>query len=285
MSTSISLESFFNTCRESSVKLVALETAETFHNGLATSILKDTIPGLIAGFKQLIGIDNADKSQVKNISSDQRSFLRLLEQQRFTELRYIKGFTPEGFVGKYIPLLQLLNEQINYCATLEDRALNEYVTMLAVFSSGGAAIKSLDAKELKNKELQKQRDELEKKYSEQFISSNSTRTTLDKLVDNNSDWETVFDLANTAYENVSKINRKQIEAQCTKAATYLEIIAKKIEQKQLEGATPEACRAIAEGAEQMGFEMEYISKVYYRTLVAFNSIDKTVAEIRRVVKA
>jgi hypothetical protein len=236
--------------------------------------LSEVIPDVISGFKELV-----------TSTSDQRAFLKLLEQHSYAELRYIKGYVPEGFNGKFDQLFDVLAQAVKHCATVNERVLSPYVTFLASFANGGDAIKSLDSKEHINAEFKKIRANLDADYACLFIQSNANRAQYGSLVDRNADWSSVLTKANSVENAMRSVNRSTITDQCRKAETYLDLIERKLSNGQLHNATPEVCKALAEGAEQAANEVAYVSVVYYRVLAAFNSVDQTINEVRRVVKA
>ena len=245
--------------------------------------LAETIPDIISGFKELV-TSSGEIKEIK-LTSDQRAFLKLLDQHSYAELRYIKGYVPEGFNGKFDQLFDVLTQAVAYCSTIDERVLSPYVTFLASFANGGDAIKSLDSKEHMNAEFKKIRANLDSDYASMFIRSNSARAPYGTLVDRNADWKDVLVKANSVENAMRSLNRTTISDQCRKAETYLDLIERKLSNGQLHNATPEVCKALAEGAEQAANAVAYVSVVYYRVLAAFNSVDQTINEVRRVVKA
>lgn len=245
--------------------------------------LADVMPSLISGFKGMVGIGKLD--ELKGLTSDQKTFVRLMGEHSYGELRYIRGYAPEGFIGTFLQALDVLERSVAHCATIDQRVLAPYTSFLANFTNGGQYIRSMNTDELRNQKLKADREELDKEYGSLFTNSKDARVQLGSLIERNGDWADVFRRATNVHDAMQAVDRKNIAAQCRRAEVYLELIEKKIKDGKLKEATPEVCKALADGAEQVAHEVAYVSAVYYRVLEVFNSIDNTVSEVRRVIKA
>jgi hypothetical protein len=244
--------------------------------------LTDALPGLITGFRELVKF-KATKP-LENLSSDQRKFVRLLEDHMYGELRYIQTHVPEGFNGKYLDLLNVLEHSTANCINVEQETLAPYVTFLAGFAVGGNVVRSMDNQAAKWKAVNDDRDEINADYAKLF-SGRDTRKPYSQVVERNLDWTKIFQLSTKVHGEMKGINYAVITDSCRKAETYLELIERNIKAGKLQDATPEVCLALSEGAYQIARMIEFISITHYRVMTAFTAIDRTVEHVRSVIKA
>jgi len=116
------------------------------------------------------------------------------------------------------------------------------------------------------------------------VQSGSTKvdTTYGAVVERNADWKAIFEGLNLVATQINGVNKRTINKKVEEAAQYLEILERKVGRGELAHISPQMVTEIAEGAFQMGKEVEYYVAIWYKVQALTEAINATVLQLNHV---
>lgn len=263
------------------------ETLSAIHSGITTSV--DAFKNMFISTAQKAGTalsfvgKEIPKEDMVKLNKYQEQFIKLLETTPYSEVREVRAYKPEGLKVTFLEFLDALDPEIDYVKKLETDVLHPYASFLAQIVSDNKVITSTNTNDIYYNKMQERRDKAYTVLSNCYQANSVAGTAIVKsVVDRNSDWNTLFIRANSSIERISSINRESMKKSLKQSQDYLDIIIEKIESGKLDNISPETTKQLANGAWQIGKEVEFFSTTYFRLLTLRGSIENTVNKITEV---
>ena len=246
-----------------------------------TDKLAQWLPDIMRGLRGHEPLDRLPA--MMPFTGPQKAFLALISQHSYLELREIKAFVPEGLDKPFLDYVILLHAAVQHCSRFYTDTLVPYTTFLAHLVSSPDALRSLNDQGVKNAQLAAQREGFYSHRRSLFGTQPVGRQRVAQVVERNADWSQVLNGTNSVVTQMSQIKRSAIDEQLRQANDYLDILHSKLQKGELP-ANPEVCKALADGAYQVGAELEFFSVTYYWVLALQGSLNNTMEEVQRVIK-
>jgi len=255
---------------------------DTFRNIIPslTSKIKDTA-SLITDvvFEDKLG---KDVKECKHIHSKLLPKFKHVSYANYDKLLIA---TPEGFKGKFLDYVELLNKLLPDVYSSANNILAEYNFILSSFISNKdekTAIK--DHRLFFNKVSEKQKEYI-KSMNEFFPEGNDkTRSYLGNVVDRFADLDDIVNALVKLDRQHNKQNIKDIINSTNNCITLLDIIINNVETKGIDKVSGNAAMNIAEGAYAVAKYVEFISVFRFRTEQAITSIKNTFEIVDAAIK-
>lgn len=242
--------------------------------------LLETLPEIIRG---VAGSNVGQIKKIEPFTADQKTFLKHLEKNNFASLRMLKATVPEGLRSTYSVYIEALMPAVEHMRTMQAKILLPYNIFLARLATNKKAALSTDTNAHLYSALAKERTEIYEAISKCFSGDDEPRSNYGGVIENNASWKNVFADMKKMTDTLNSIKVADINHLMRQSSDYLNIIHDEIEKKKIEDITPEAAKALSEGAYQIGCELEFFSIIYYRVLGLHNAIDMTVKEINEII--
>jgi hypothetical protein len=132
-------------------------------------------------------------------------------------------------------------------------------------------------------ELRAKRDDFTRMLSG-LITPGSTKadTTYGAVVQRNADWKAVFENLNLVAHQINSVNKRMVNKKVEEASHYLGIIEQKIGRGELKDITPQMVTELAEGAYEIGKDVEYFVAIWYKVQAITEALNTTVTTLNKV---
>jgi hypothetical protein len=218
------------------------------------------------------------------LSREQGELLTKLEKHNYAEVREIKAFVPENFVGKFLPYVTELEQCVDHVLQFHSEVLDPYLSFLAGITSEKSARLSSHDHVQNNKKYEEVRSALEKKLTDNFKSSkNDTASRVGQVCERNADWKPIIEGMVSLSSKLERVNLKNLQMKVNIAGDYLESIYHLVKLDQMKNSTPEVLNHLADGAYQIAAELEFISVTYYRCLTLTQAIKDTIDSLNKAI--
>lgn len=267
---------------ESQIESLALE-AEFLSN--VKSMFTSILPSITSKLKDSSILDYYFLTPiVKDSVNTFKELQPKLSHVQFTTYSKTIVPVPEGFNGKTLDYLKLLN-------TLATHIHSDVINMLGIFNTGLAAfISNKDAKTsfIDNThtyvQIDKQREALVKELGSYFDKRNKSRVYLEDIIDRFSDMGAMVDELKTLDKTLSGQKIETISKELNKAVSMLDIVIDRLKDGSIVEVSGPASMNISKGAYSIGKYVEFISLFRYDTTVAFNTINRVLQQLNNVIK-
>lgn len=262
-------------------EVVALEA------GLLSNVadlLRNIFPTISKEFTGLVGKFSTPEKVVK-LTSSQKAFLKELEQHTYLNIAPLAAYVPEGMDVTYLSFLDVLKDATEHCEHLLDVTMVDYCKFLGNLINNADA--KLDSSSLVPiyKNLQVNREELNKRFLECFKHGSSrTEVSIGNVVSRNSDWPKIFELTEDVNREIEMVDREKLSKKILECVQLINVIQNKIKRNEFEGISPEAVNTLADGAFQIASELEFYSVIHYRVIAITTAINRTIEHFQEVFK-
>ena len=259
---------------------------EAFSLSSLGSGLKDFLPSIVSAFAS--NKVAAELPDMQSISADQAAFVKLIAPFPYTELMELRAFRPEGVTATYLNYLGALLPVTAYLTDIQHRVVQPYLVFLASVVSNKASSYSSNTNGLEYKKFEAYREAAYTAFGKLYAANSyAATTTVQHVVDRNTDWPAVFELAKKCTDNMKSVDLSALQSQMKQASDYLVILNDQLQTEAASSTTRPQCEAAAErlsnGAYQVAKELEFFSSTYYRVLALNGAVNNTVEHIRKSI--
>ncbi len=255
---------------------------EFFNADGAFDRLTNFLPVASRALSHLIGFVSTDAPAANPLTSAQSEFMKSVANRNYVTLSQMPARVPEGMKGAYLAYLHVLAEASEYASQIVER-LSHYTLFLGeLINEQGVQLNTRFNRKYYN-ELKAKRDEFTGMLGTLIIpGSTKVDTTYGAVVQRNADWKTVFDLLNVVSGQINSVNKRTINKKVEEAANYLGVIETKVGRGELQDISPQMVAELAEGAYEIGKDVEYFVAVWYKVQVVTEAVNATILTLNKV---
>jgi hypothetical protein len=244
--------------------------------------LTNLLPIAVSAFKHMLGLMSTDAPAANPLTGDQAKFVKTVASRNYLNLSQMPARVPEGMKGTYLAYLHVLTEASTHASQVVDR-LSAYTLFLGTLINEHGAELSTRFDRAQYTALRAARDDHTSMLAT-LVQPGSVKvdTTYGAVVERNADWKAIFEALNLVAAQINGVNKRTINKKVEEAAQYLEIIERKVGRGELAHISPQMVTEIAEGAFQMGKEVEYFVAIWYKVQALTESINATVLQLNKV---
>lgn len=214
------------------------------------------------------------ESQIDLSSKEIGLTMQKVRRADFMSYGTILVTVPEGFDGKMVDYLKVLQEQGSVLLSSSDRFLRDYILELAAFLSDADVRLTQKTHTNLFRQIEKEREGHQKQLKAFFKpGNNKSRTMLNRIVSRMGDLDELFKQAEQLSRYQSNNNYKSVAAQIARASELLSLIRERVEKEDITNFSASAAKNIAEGAYQVGLFVEHLSVHGYAVETALASVD------------
>lgn len=262
-------------------EVVALEAYVSSDVG---ALFGRVFPAIHDGFSAFVNMfDQPEKAAA--LTPGQRDMVKSLAGQKYLDVADLTAFCPEGLDTTLVAYTKALEQAVDHCSKTYHKLSPEYITILSRLINQHDY--RLDTKETEKIFVgtQKVREDLMEGVGKCFKKgSTKSKTTLEDLVQRNSDWHEVFTRMDAINTVINKIDRRQLGKSIKEITALLDMVKSKMERGDLKDISPAVIRGISEGAYQLAAEIEMYAAVHYRVLELNGTINATVDHYLKATK-
>jgi hypothetical protein len=241
--------------------------------------LTDFIPHAKAMLVKLYGYAEQVVEPIAPLTAKQAEFLTTVASRNYVNLTQMPTRVPEGLQVPYLHYLHVLAEASNNASQVVER-LSQYTIFLGSLINEHQAQLGTQFGRAYYTGLKNERDHLNEMLGTCFKpGSTKVDGTYATVVQRNADWKEVFHTLNLVSAQINNVNRRTINKKIEEAGHFLEILEKKIARGELDSITPQMTAELAEGAYEMGREVEQFVNVWYKAQALTQSVNKTIAAL------
>lgn len=238
------------------------------------------LPDMIRQFAQSKEVGKIE--DVKNLSNEEQAFLKHLETASFAEVRLFRADLPEGFVGNLLAYSQDLASYAETLSNLSSQVLLPYTVFLAQLMSSPDPSKILDDHQAVYSVMASKRQAGYDALGAYFKGTQSS-TRIGDVMSRNSDFKPLFENIKKAVDAVNAVNRAELSQLITQAEDYLQVLYNQMHEGKMQSISPEASRALADGAYQVAAQVEYYSLIHFKVLALSQSVKATVLRVNEIL--
>lgn len=244
--------------------------------------LTNLLPVAVSAFKHMLGLMSTDAPAANPLTGDQAKFVKTVASRNYLNLSQMPARVPEGMKSTYLQYLHVLTEASTHASQVVDR-LSAYTLFLGTLINEHGAELSTRFDRASYNALRAARDDHTSMLAT-LVQNGSVKvdSTYGAVVERNADWKAIFEGLNLVASQINGVNKRTINKKVEEAAQYLEIIERKVGRGELEHISPQMVAEIADGAFQMGKEVEYFVAVWYKVQALTEAINATVLQLNRV---
>jgi hypothetical protein len=244
--------------------------------------LTNLLPIAVSAFKHMLGLMSTDAPAANPLTGDQAKFVKTVASRNYLNLSQMPARVPEGMKGTYLAYLHVLTEASTHASQVVDR-LSAYTLFLGtLINEHGAELSTRFDRAQYSALLAARNDHTSMLATLVQPGSVKVDTTYGAVVERNADWKPIFEGLNLVANQINSVNKRTINKKVEEAAQYLEIIERKVGRGELAHISPQMVTEIAEGAFQMGKEVEYFVAVWYKVQALTEAINATVLQLNKV---
>lgn len=255
---------------------------EAFSTSDLSGLLKRAFPQMVDDLKSFIGIANPLAAAIQ-LTPEARAFIgNVVNKHSYMDTAPMAAWVPEGMTATYSDYLPVLQASVDHAAGVVDETLIPYCTLLSKLISNKDDQLSTQAYDYSG--LEKVRDGLQAANDKCFKRGSSTaQASLGDVVKRNSEWEHILSTSNKLLDKMNKVDRKALNKKVDESAHLLDTIIKKLKNEEFTTISPQVVENLANGAYQVGKELEFFSITYYRVLSFVEAVNKTIANTTQVL--
>jgi hypothetical protein len=244
--------------------------------------LTSFLPIAARSFNHVIGLLSTDVPAANPLTSEQASFAKNVANRNYMNLSQMPARVPEGMKGTYLEYLHVLAEASQYASQIVERLSHYTVFLGALINEHDAQLSTRFDRRYYN-ELRAKRDDFTRMLSG-LITPGSTKadTTYGAVVQRNADWKAVFENLNLVAHQINSVNKRMVNKKVEEASHYLGIIEQKIGRGELKDITPQMVTELAEGAYEIGKDVEYFVAIWYKVQAITEALNTTVTTLNKV---
>lgn len=241
-----------------------------------------TLTVAVSAFKNMVGLMSTDAPAANPLTSAQAKFVKQVASRNYLNLSQMPARVPEGMKGTYLAYLHVLAEASTYASTVVDK-LSAYTLFLGtLINEHGAELNTKFNRSTYNEMRAKREDFTRMLGALHQPGSVKADTTYGAVVERNADWQSIFESLNLVAHQINNVNKRTINKKIEEASNYLQIIERKVERGEMENISNQMVAELAEGAFQMGKEVEYFVAIWYKVQALTESINATVTTLNTV---
>jgi hypothetical protein len=256
---------------------------EAFSASDVTSLFSKAIPAFIkeaAGFTSEI---NPETPKLL-ITPQQADFIKEVNKYPYFNIGPLAAYVPEGLNVTYLEYTKELIPAANHAANILT-GMTAYSTFLSQLITNHDQRLSTTSFERTYTQLANERNKLNSALGNCFKKGGTvTQRSLATVVDRNKDWAEVFHACLLATKQIDSVDRIKLNKKVQECKSLLEIVIRKIENKELDDMSPNVIRNLADGAFQIASELEFFSVTYYKVLAFTTSVNRTVEHFYKVLE-
>jgi hypothetical protein len=257
---------------------------EAFLSTDLPDLLRNIFPGMVRDLMSFTANFKADDPAIP-LNSNQRAFVRKLEAHQYSDLAPLTAFIPEGMQSHYTQYLGSLQVSVKHAVKLMDEVLAPYSLFLSRLITNKDEQFSTQSMESTFQAIAKERDYANETIACDFkVGSTQSETTYGKVVSRNGDWLSVLSIVDQLSTEMNKVDRKALEKKIKECDTYLNIIIDKIKRDDLDGVSPQVVQNLADGAYQVGLELQFFTVTFYKVQAIAECIKRTVVHVEKVLQ-
>lgn len=244
--------------------------------------ITEFMPVAFRAFEHMAQLLSTDAPAANPLTSDQEKFVKTVASRNYLNLSQMPARVPEGMKGPYLQYLHVLAEASKYASQVVER-LSHYTLFLGVLvNEHGAELNTkFDRKYYTT--LKAHRDDFARMLSGVVVSgSTKADAVYGAVVQRNGDWKSIFETLNLVAHQINGVNKRTVNKKVEEASTSLAIIEQKISRGELESITPQMVTELAEGAYEMGKDVEFFVAIWYKVQAATEAINATVHMLNSV---
>jgi hypothetical protein len=239
-------------------------------------------PVAARAFEHMIGLLSTDAPAANPLTSAQAQFVKTVAGRNYLNLSQMPARVPEGLKGTYLQYLHVLSEASDYASKILER-LSVYTVFLGTLVNEHGAELNTRFDRVRYTALREKRDDFTGMLSAIFIpGSVRAESTYGAVVQRNADWKAVFEALNLVAHQINGVNKRMVNKKVEEASTSLGIIEAKVSRGELANITPQMVSELAEGAYEMGKDVEFFVAIWYKVQAITEAINATVTTLNKV---
>lgn len=242
---------------------------ETFKGALPDFSLK--IKEINTRLMAALGVKNTYR---QGFSSKEKNALFAAKHLDFLNFGARYMMVPESFQGQFLTYLATLNKLVPMLYTAESVVLSEYNLILSSFLTNKDDKVSLKDHTHFFKSVKSQREGFAAELKTFFPKATGTsRLQIKSVLSRMSEVDPLIEVGKKLADQHSQAKLHAISDQTTHCVELLDVLISRVRDGQFESISPNATLNISTGAYEVAKYVEFISVVYYDTMVALNCLD------------
>lgn len=258
---------------------------EFFKTEGAFDRLTTFLPVATRALDHIVGLLSPDAPGSHPLTSAQEKFLKTVANRNYVNLSQMPARVPEGLKGPMLPYLHVLVEAASYASKIVDRLSHYTVFLGSLINEQGAQLNTQFDRKFYS-QLKVERDRFTAMLTNMFVAgSTKTDTTYGAVVQRNADWKAIFDALNLVSHDINSVNKRTVNKKVEEAAHYLGIIEQKAARGELADISPQMVSELAEGAYEVGKDVEYFVAIWYKVMAATEALNFTTTTLNQVYES
>lgn len=239
------------------------------------------IPNIISEFKGFTSSFAPNEPAVQ-MTSKQKDFLKEISKHPYFDLGPLHVYVPEGLTTSYKRYCEALEGALQQVERVPEE-LSNYQTFISRLLTNEDDLKSTDYAKFKydgmNKELDASAAETAKCFKK---NDHTTEVKYSQVVQNNSEWTSVFNDVSKMVERIEAIDRSALLKKVADVNSILEMLQGKIKRQEIDNISSEMVAKIGEYTYIVARYLEYFSVTYYRVKALTECLNQTVDKVYAV---
>jgi hypothetical protein len=255
---------------------------EFFKTEGAFDRLTNFLPVASRALTHIVGLLSGDAPGTNPLTSAQEVFLKRVTSRNYVNISQMPARVPEGLKGPLLPYLHVLVEAATYASKIVDRLSHYTLVLGSLINEPGAQLNTQIDRKFYSA-LKVDRDRFTAQLTNLFVAgSTKTDSTYGAVVQRNADWRGVFEALNLVSHAINSVNKRTVNKKVEEAAHYLGIIEQKASRGELTDITPQMVSELAEGAYEVGKDVEYFVAIWYKVQAVTEAINFTISNLNKI---
>jgi hypothetical protein len=244
--------------------------------------LTSLLPIAVKSFQSMMGLMSTDAPAANPLTSAQAKFTKTVANRNYLNLSQMPARVPEGMKGTYLAYLHILSEASTHASQIVDK-LSAYTLFLGtLINEHGAELNTKFNRSMYSGMAAERDDRTRMLGTVHQPGSTKADTVYSAVVERNADWQAIFEALNLVTSQINGVNKRTINKKVEEASHYLQIIETKVSRGELAHISPQMVAELADGAFQMGKEVEYFVAIWYKVQAITEAINATVTTLNSV---
>lgn len=247
----------------------AVKTVKSFFPKLAVAI--EPAFTLVTKLKEYV--PTSEDTNIFKFTSGEDKILKELATTDYEDMTKLKLWVPEGFRGNMLSYFKDLNLALDYNQDVSLPALQEFYVLIADIITNKEAKKANKDLSNQTKGYSKSRIEYNKILSSYFApGSTQAEQEYRTLFKTNKELYECYLERHKLLKKLSQISIKAYTEQVEKIKSSMQILIDLADNGTITELSPVQAKNVSEGAYEMGYQVEFFSVNYFRSMSLANSL-------------
>ena len=236
------------------------------------------IPNIVHEFKGFVSAFAPNQPAIQ-MSGKQKDFLKEIGKHSYLDMTPLYVYVPEGLNVSYKAYCEALESAVQYAEALPTELAN-YQTFLSRLLNNNDDLKSTDYAQFKYETMNSELDVSVATTGKCFKKNDtSTEVKYGSVLQNNNEWNAIFQQANALTQRIESIKRTELLKQIEAVTKLLDMLQGKIKRHEIDNISAEMAAKIGDYTYIVARYLEYYSVTYYRLKGLTECLNQTVDKV------